>query len=189
MKAPTGVTQETLGERVDWEEPENVSTTVDNDVNDRTQTVPANEGDDGVSLDDFYAYMPEHKYIFIPTRDLWPASSVDARIPPIAEGEEKVKLPNADQATDVVDQRVELVTVNVTKDGLYLINGVEQTSSQYLRYLHARKDEGGKLEIVVRGDKSSEFSTIQRIMRLSAEAGVADVSLAALQMADNGGQE
>jgi hypothetical protein len=34
-----------------------------------------------VALDDFRAYMPDHRYIFMPTRDLWPASSVDARIP------------------------------------------------------------------------------------------------------------
>jgi hypothetical protein len=36
-----------------------------------------------VSLDDFDAYMPMHQYIFTPTRDLWPASSVNARIPPV----------------------------------------------------------------------------------------------------------
>jgi hypothetical protein len=36
----------------------------------------------GISLTDFWAYMPAHAYIFEPTRDLWPASSVDARIPP-----------------------------------------------------------------------------------------------------------
>src|SRR5262245_40407212 len=38
---------------------------------------------DGVCLDDFVAYMPMHNYIFLPTREPWPAKSVDARIPPI----------------------------------------------------------------------------------------------------------
>ena len=33
-----------------------------------------------VSLSDFRAHMPDHRYIFIPTRDLWPAVSVDARL-------------------------------------------------------------------------------------------------------------
>lgn len=33
-------------------------------------------------LTDFFAYMPAHSYIFIPTRDLWPASSVNARVFP-----------------------------------------------------------------------------------------------------------
>ena len=103
------------------------------------------------------------------------------------QGEEQIKLPDADQATEVTEQRVELITVNVTKDGLYLINGVEQSSSQYVRYVEARKSEGGKLEIVVRGDRASEFQAVQRIMRLSAEAGVSDVSLAALQITDSGG--
>ncbi len=36
-----------------------------------------------ISVDDFYAYMPMHKYIFSPTRALWPGASVNARIPPI----------------------------------------------------------------------------------------------------------
>jgi hypothetical protein len=39
---------------------------------------------EGVSVDDFYAFMPMHSYIFVPTREMWPASSVNARIPPIA---------------------------------------------------------------------------------------------------------
>jgi hypothetical protein len=39
--------------------------------------------DQGVSLGDFYAYMPTHNYIFTPSREMWPAASVNARIPPI----------------------------------------------------------------------------------------------------------
>jgi hypothetical protein len=35
---------------------------------------------DGISENDFYAYMPAHQYIYIPTRELWPASSVNARL-------------------------------------------------------------------------------------------------------------
>jgi hypothetical protein len=37
----------------------------------------------GVSLEDFYSYMPQHNYIFAPSREPWPAGSVNARIPPI----------------------------------------------------------------------------------------------------------
>jgi Family of unknown function (DUF5906) len=33
---------------------------------------------------DFVAYMPMHNYIFKPTRETWPGSSVNARIPPVA---------------------------------------------------------------------------------------------------------
>ena len=35
----------------------------------------------GVSLDDFVAYMPAHSYIFKPTREMWAAASVNARLP------------------------------------------------------------------------------------------------------------
>src|SRR5262245_11811075 len=38
-----------------------------------------------VTLEDFYAYMLMHNYIFAPTGDLWPASSVNARIPPVGK--------------------------------------------------------------------------------------------------------
>ncbi len=105
------------------------------------------------------------------------------------EGDEKITLPSADQATEMTEQRVELITVNVTKEGLYLINGVEQSATDYLRYVRARKEEGDTLEIVVRGDKSSEFSAVQRVMRLTAEAGISDVSLAALQMGEATGDQ
>jgi hypothetical protein len=37
----------------------------------------------GISIDDFHAFMPTHGYIFAPTGAMWPASSVNARIPPI----------------------------------------------------------------------------------------------------------
>jgi hypothetical protein len=43
---------------------------------------------EGVSLSDFHAYMPTHSYIFAPTREMWPASSVNSRIPPIPIGKD-----------------------------------------------------------------------------------------------------
>ena len=44
--------------------------------------------DTGLRLEDFYAYMPQHRYIFAPTRELWPVASVNARIPPVDVGAE-----------------------------------------------------------------------------------------------------
>jgi Family of unknown function (DUF5906)/Primase C terminal 2 (PriCT-2) len=35
----------------------------------------------GIALDDFRAYMPTHSYLFVPTRQMWAASSVNSRIP------------------------------------------------------------------------------------------------------------
>jgi hypothetical protein len=39
-----------------------------------------------VSLDDFWAYMPQHNYLFAPIGELWPGASVNSRIPPICVG-------------------------------------------------------------------------------------------------------
>ena len=41
-------------------------------------------------LDDFRAYMPDHKYIFIPSRELWPSSSVNARLGRIDKGDDNI---------------------------------------------------------------------------------------------------
>jgi hypothetical protein len=49
----------------------------------RTKFRKLNGPTDGISLDDFYAYCLQHNYIFMPTGDLWPAPSVNARIPPL----------------------------------------------------------------------------------------------------------
>ena len=43
----------------------------------------------GVTVSDFFAYMPAHQYLYIPIRDLWPAGSINARIPPIEVGTDK----------------------------------------------------------------------------------------------------
>lgn len=43
----------------------------------------------GVRIEDFYAVMPQHAYIFAPSRDLWPAASVNARCRPVLDGKDK----------------------------------------------------------------------------------------------------
>jgi hypothetical protein len=37
----------------------------------------------GVALSDFYSNMQTHSYIYVPTREMWPSSSVNSRIPPV----------------------------------------------------------------------------------------------------------
>jgi hypothetical protein len=45
---------------------------------------------DAVTIESFYAYMPGHSYIFVPTRDMWPAGSVNARIAPLTAGQKQI---------------------------------------------------------------------------------------------------
>src|SRR5690606_7276447 len=45
--------------------------------------IPATNGtSSGIGLSDFYAYLPQHAYIFVPTREVWPAAGVDGFITP-----------------------------------------------------------------------------------------------------------
>jgi hypothetical protein len=53
----------------------------------------------GVTCGDFYAYMPTHSYIFIPSREFWPAASVNSRIPPVIIGQEDGKPKSIPAAT------------------------------------------------------------------------------------------
>ena len=48
-------------------------------------------GSGQIEIDDFYAYMPMHNYIHAPSRDTWPASSIDARLEPIQCGKKAIK--------------------------------------------------------------------------------------------------
>jgi hypothetical protein len=64
---------------------------------------PKPEAAEGVSLDDFHAFMPMHHYIYAPTRELWPAASVSARVPPVEVLDEKGN-PKTMSATAWLDQ-------------------------------------------------------------------------------------
>jgi hypothetical protein len=57
-----------------------------------------------VSLDDFLAYMPMHQYIFKPSGELWPASSVNARLPPIPHGDKTIPASTWLDANAAVEQ-------------------------------------------------------------------------------------
>ncbi len=60
--------------------------------------------DQGVTRDDFRAYMPQHAYIFTPTGELWPARSVNARVPPLPVGVDEAGKPTFMPATAWLDQ-------------------------------------------------------------------------------------
>jgi hypothetical protein len=65
----------------------------------RGKAAPSDSATLSVSLADFHAYMPAHSYLFAPTRELWPAASVNARIPPIPKADGKPM-----RATEWLDQ-------------------------------------------------------------------------------------
>jgi hypothetical protein len=55
----------------------------DDDDDEGTDAVTS-EAEQGVTLDSFVAYMPLHCYIYVPTREPWPGTSVNSRIKPVA---------------------------------------------------------------------------------------------------------
>src|SRR5262249_27880648 len=59
---------------------------------------------EAVSLDDFYAYMPQHTYIFVPIREIWVAAGVNARIAPLDDGVDEKGEPKIIKATTWLDR-------------------------------------------------------------------------------------
>jgi hypothetical protein len=51
---------------------------------------PDPAGTGGVALLDFYAYMPQHSYLFVPGRQMWPGESVNARLGKVGTGKDKI---------------------------------------------------------------------------------------------------
>jgi len=60
----------------------------------RASDGPTEPAIEGISVENFYAYMPMHNYIYVPTREPWPAASVNARLAPMpvldGKGEQKL---------------------------------------------------------------------------------------------------
>ena len=48
--------------------------------------VPDDQPSVAVQISDFVSYMPTGGFIFMPARDMWPAHSVNARVPPVQNG-------------------------------------------------------------------------------------------------------
>lgn len=62
-----------------------------------------------VTVKDFYAYMPAHSYLFVPTGDLWPASSVNTRCePPLGPDGQRatMKIPRKSKGGEVKFEEV-----------------------------------------------------------------------------------
>ena len=76
------------------EEKRHMAEKIANLDNARAHKKPRREPEIGVTLGDFLAYMPAHGYIFVPSRELWPAASVNARVPPIVGPDGKPIAPS-----------------------------------------------------------------------------------------------
>jgi hypothetical protein len=57
-----------------------------------------------LTLEDFVAYMPMHNYVCLPTREFWPAASVNSRIPPVTDGKKSVNASTWLDANAPVEQ-------------------------------------------------------------------------------------
>jgi Family of unknown function (DUF5906) len=73
-----------------------------------------------IKLSDFQAYLPQHTYIFLPTRDLWPAVAVNSQLPPVPvydeNGRQKLGPSTKNAAGEVVPGQPVLIRANTWLD-------------------------------------------------------------------------
>lgn len=78
----------------------------------------------GVTLEDFHAYMPTHQYLFVPTRELWPGSSVNARVEWPEIGGKRVKPTDVLDASRAIEQMVwHPAEPQIVKDRVMQVSG------------------------------------------------------------------
>lgn len=65
---------------------------------------PAKQPENGVQLSDFVAYMPQHSYIFMAAGEMWPAVSVNSRIPPVSIGKDETGKDKSNPAAAWLDK-------------------------------------------------------------------------------------
>jgi hypothetical protein len=58
----------------------------------------------GVQIEDFVSLMPEHRYVYRPTGELWPAASVNGRLPPVCVGQDGNGKDKFVAASRILDQ-------------------------------------------------------------------------------------
>jgi len=56
----------------------------------------------GISEEHFYSYMPQHTYLYVPTREMWPAGSVNSQLSPVTvpAGKDKTRIISASEHLD-----------------------------------------------------------------------------------------
>jgi len=75
------------------------------------------------ALSDFYAFLPVHRYIYAPTGELWPASSVDAKLPKQQVGAAEVPASAYLDRTRAVEQMLWHPGKPRIVEGAYLVEG------------------------------------------------------------------
>ena len=50
----------------------NISAKLKERIDDDEAALDAHAGQDSIVWTDFYSVLPQHRYLYVPTRDLWP---------------------------------------------------------------------------------------------------------------------
>jgi hypothetical protein len=95
------------------------------------------KGNDAVTKKDFVAYMPMHNYIYRPTGEVWPAASVNSRLPPVPSGGKWIAATTWLDKNAAVEQMTwspgepEIITDKLIKEGGWFDRGGTRVFNLY----------------------------------------------------------
>jgi len=99
--------------------------------------------------------------------------------------DEKIELPNADQARTRQEGNVVILSLDIDSRGRVLLAGRAWELAALEGELRERRAGDETIKVVLRADARSPFEKVQRVMRTVAQAGIGKVSLAALKLGDS----
>lgn len=90
-----------------------------------------------------------------------------------------LKPPKADQARQIEKMPPRSLLVVVTADGAILTRGKRQSLEDFESEVASYSQENLPEQLLVRGDGSVRFETVQGVMRAASNAGISKVELSA----------
>ena len=93
----------------------------------------------GVVFKDFYSILPQHKYLYIPTRDLWPPESVTARLG--ATARKKLDLDRAAVQMTWLPSEPLIIKDRIVADGGWITHAGVNVVNLYRKPLPVKGDD------------------------------------------------
>lgn len=96
---------------------------------------------------------------------------------PNMEQAAKVELPGITNPDKDPESKTDPVTLSVTKENKLFIENQEMDEVRFLKTLEQMHKADPRRRVLLRGDRDSEYGSVQRIFRMCQEMGFPGVSL------------
>jgi hypothetical protein len=122
------------------------------------------ESSDGLLLTDFASYLPERKYIYIPTGKVWEPAGINCAFPPIGSGKEAIK------QSSLIDEGCPVHDLSWVPGKPQIIEGAFLDQGGWLPKAGARVYNSYRPPKATNGDPANADQWIEHIRRVYPDA-------------------